>query len=168
MGVKRIAGATARDFLLNLLCRPDPQQPSQRQQLSDMIRIVVDDEDSFAQKILSVSPRKRGNEIVAPIAEYLNQGIPVRQHRRNRSFPCIAARRFGGFGPVALRKWQLLIDPVVIGAEAENVILRNPDVLQQLPCGVRQPRFLSTFTGRKICDHIFEERVSIAASERRD
>jgi len=75
------------------------------------------------------------------------------------------SRERGGLGPVIVGKIQLPVAPVLVVAKANDVVLRQANVLQQLPCGVGQACLFAPQTGRKIRHYIFKAGVGVAALE---
>src|SRR5438045_9394890 len=82
----------------------------------------------------------------------------------NAFVPSGVVRRRSRFRPIALRKFGR--DMLWIAAEFEDVPLRDADVLQQLPRGVRQSLRRGDAVVRwKIRQGIGESEVSLAASQ---
>ena len=116
--------------------RPAAEQPPDENQLSHVICRVIGDEQQLTDVRLVFALRNPRAEVDGRIRGELLERGPVLPILPYRLVPRAGGGRFGRSGPVVSRPFAL---PVLRGgAEVEDVLLRDPQVLEELPSGVRQ------------------------------
>src|SRR6185437_10321720 len=119
------------------LTLPGSEHAPQQDQLTDMIGVVIGDEQRLAKQILSVTPLKRSNEVdvVHRVHESL-KCLAIFANLLDALLPRVGARRLRVTGPIVVRPLELAIASVIVATEFEDIALRDAHVLQQLPCRV--------------------------------
>src|SRR5438552_10704716 len=107
---------------------PCAEEPPQKQQLSDMIRIVVGDQQRFPKNVLTGSVRNLGVKIRLRIFDELLDRQEILFNRSDAFLPGRIIRRLFRFRPVAL--WPSGRYMLCIPAEFQNVPLRDPHMLE--------------------------------------
>jgi ubiquinone/menaquinone biosynthesis C-methylase UbiE len=122
---------------------PDAERPAQRDQLAEMIRVVIGDEQDRAQvRLLPLAGRDCGEQIHLSVADQQVQLLAIGLEIRNALVPRRRARWRGTLRPVILRPLER-VDVLRIDTEVEEILLRYAHVLEELPrcvleaCGVR-------------------------------
>src|SRR5207244_1481965 len=113
---------------------------SQKDQLSQVIGVVVRDQQGLAEQGLSLAVREFRKQVGPGIGDQFLHLLKILLKLLNAFFPGLFARRRFGSGPVVVGK--LLVRVFGIAAEIENILLRNAHVFEQLPGRVRRARGL--------------------------
>ena len=116
------------------------QRLAHKHQLAHVVRIVVSHQQYFPQQRLARTMFEPRRQIRIRVGNQFFHGLRVFLELRHAGVPSgIIWRRFGA-RPVVVGPRLLFV--VGIAAEIENVFLRDPQVLQQLPRCVRRSRDL--------------------------
>src|SRR5262249_20775790 len=112
-----------------------------------------------------VGVRDSGSQIDLRIRRERLQGVAIAPELRDALVPCLRRRRLRARGPVLVRPLHLFVVRVL--REVENVVLRDAEVSEELPCRVRQPPYpASAELGREARDRLIEIGVCLAPVER--
>src|SRR5712675_2830026 len=96
-----------------------------------MVRIVVGQQQSLAQKGLAVAPRDAGVEISFWICDQILHGLQIFSEMLNALVPCGGVRGCFRLRPVSLGPfWRLVFR---VAAELENIPLSKAKVLEDHP-----------------------------------
>jgi hypothetical protein len=120
------------------LALPRAEQPPKHDQLAGVIGVVVCDEQGFAQQVLALAPCKRfhkGSRCGVP--EQLFKVLTVLLDLVDGVVPCTRVWRFRSVWPVRRRPLSGFVRAILIPAEVEDIALRDADMLNDLPGGVR-------------------------------
>src|ERR1700678_2920071 len=96
-----------------------------------MIRVMVGYQQRFAEQRLTLAMRYFGKQIVLRIGDEILHLFQVLLKLLDASLPGVLTRRGLGRRPVVVGKLLLLV--FGIAAKFENILLRDPHVLQQFP-----------------------------------
>ena len=119
-----------------LVSLPCAQQPAQKNQFSDVVGIVVGHLERFAEQALAIAVREWGEQVRRRSGNKLPHGLVIGTKARDALVPCMRVGRFGGGGPVAGRPVGRRV--FGIAAEFQHVPLRDSEVFEQFPGGVRR------------------------------
>ncbi len=147
--------------------RPVAEEAAQGDDLTDVVGVVIGDQQSLAQQRLAVAPGELDEEVARRI---LNQVA----HRLE-----VPAKSLDAGLPRAVVRWRIVRRPIALGprrrdvlgvaAELEDVPLGDPQVLDQPPRGVRLPlRPDAPQCGRQALHRGVEVEVGIAAAQQID
>ena len=114
---------------------PGAEQPAKQRELSEMVSIVVGHYESLPQNGLSRPMWNSRRQVGSGIADELLHPFAVFREAGDASGPRRVIGRRAVRRPVVVRESKL--DVVGLHAEVEDVALRNPQVLDQLPATVR-------------------------------
>ena len=129
-----------------------------------MVRVVVGDEQGFAEDGLAVSPGNFCEQISLRIADQFFHGFRIILESLDALVPRCGAWRRRGFGPVIIGPFGG--DIFWVAAEVENVALRDAQVFEKHPGGMRQAfRDFATKLRREVGDYFVEGGVGMAALE---
>src|SRR5689334_19413950 len=134
-----------------------------------MIRVVVGEDERFAQRSLSGPVRDFSEEIDLRVLHEALHLLQVALYLGNTLVPGSRVGRCvtPGRGPVARRPLRRHMLRTL--RELKNVPLRDPDVLEQAPSGKRLARGLYTpERGRPVCDRVLEPDMGVALGEQGD
>ena len=143
------------------------QHPLEGDEDSQVVSIMIGDEQRFAQDRLAVTVSDRREQIGRLLGDQALHFIKVGAKSCDRLMPGVRssiARRSFSLRPVALRPRRRHM--IRIAAEFQYVPLRDPHVLKNLPRRVRDMLYLSiNQLDGKVCDHAFKVDVRAAAAQ---
>ena len=122
--------------LRDLAGSPVPERLPNHDELPDVVRVVIAHQQQLAQVRLGGSVGDAGEEVGSVFGQLL-QLVPVAAERGDALVPGFRGRRGRRWRPVICGKGQL--DVSGVPAEIEDVVLRPPQVLEDLPRGVGEP-----------------------------
>ena len=121
-------------------------------------------EQRFAEDGLALAPGDLREEIGLRIFHEILQGFCVAVDLVDAFVPGVGSGGLGGFRPVSFGPLRGFV--LCAAAELEDVGLRDADVLEEHPRGVREVgRFRSAEFRREILDGVFECGVGVAPFE---
>lgn len=150
--------ATGADHLL-------PQALEDNQELAHVIRIVVCDQQDFAEVSLALPVRNRREQIDLRVRGEFLHGLQVAAKSGDGAVPRRRVFGLGFCGPVAIRK----LGGHVIGitTELQYVPLRDPHVFEKLPRRVRDaPQARPGNLGWIGTDGVFDRAVGLSTLEK--
>jgi hypothetical protein len=134
-------------------------------QFAEVVGIVVDDEDQLAQIGLTRAVRDAGEQIDFGIRGETLQRLEIAVERSDSGIPSAVRGRRGVCRPVVVGPLHFAI--VRVEAEVENIVLRDADVLHDLPRRMRHAcRAFTAQTRREAGDRIVEVDVRVTPVER--
>lgn len=129
-----------------------------------MVGVVVGDQEGFAEDGLAVPPWDFREQIGFGIADQLFQSGQIDLKRFDAFVPGRGARRGRGFGPVVVRPFGG--DVFRVAAEVEDVALRDAQMFEEHPGGMRQALWDFALELRgEIGDDFVKGGVGVAAVE---
>lgn len=141
---------------------PSVQEAAQKDNLAEVVSVVVDEEDGFVGQGLIMGVRD-GSENVS-LFEGGDEFLAVGAESGDGFVPSFRVGRFGGFGPVAIGE----VGRFVLGVERifDDVPLSETKVLEELIGGVGEAvGALATKLGGEIFDGGVEAGVGVAFGE---
>lgn len=128
---------------------------------------MIRDQQRLTKQRLAVAPREWFEQIPFLVFENANELRKVLIYAFDRSLPFALALWSRRGRPVVVR--PLLFHVVFVAAKEQDVGLRDPQVLQQFPRGVRRTLWASTgLRDRELLDGIRERDVRVAIFEKGD
>lgn len=144
---------------------PGAEKAAKVEQLAEVVRVVVGDEEGLAQDGLSVAPGNFGEEIGLGVFDERPHGLEVASKLLDALVPGGSVGRRGGFRPVSGGPGRR--DVFGIAAELEDVPLSETEVFEEHPGGVGKVGGLRTAKrGWKIFDDDVEGGVGVAAVQK--
>jgi hypothetical protein len=149
---------------MNLFVSPGTEQSSHRDELAEVIRVMIGDKKGFTQDRLALAMRDRFEQVYMRIGNQVLHGLQVGPERGKRLVPRIPIGwRIAG-GPVTVGEFGR--DVPGIDAEAEDVPLGDPHVLDQAPGSVRQSfRPGTSERNRQASDCFLEIQVRMTSAQ---
>jgi hypothetical protein len=150
--VDRRGDACARGSAPGVECPPDCHE------LSHVIRGVIESQENLPQIGLSIAVRDQCLECDGRIANQRFEPVTIALVGTNALVPRVGSRGCSLWGPVVIRPRRCLVRG--IATEFQNVVLRESEVLEQLPGRVREScRSLAPQVGRESRDSIVQRGV---------
>src|SRR6188768_2288740 len=129
-----------------------------------MVGRVVADQYELPQIGLPRAVRDPGGEIALAVEREPAQIVPVTPVAGDALVPGSRSWWGGAFRPVV--RWPLALLIGRVHAKIEDVELRQPQMLDELPCRMRRTERLHTAKRRwKICDNGIEVDMSVSPTE---
>src|SRR5438034_761404 len=119
---------------------PRAEEPPHRNELADVIRVVIEHEYQLAQIRLARAVRDLREQIHLRVGGQPLQRSQIAAKRRDAGVPRRAIGRRLAARPIMFRPLRLRV--LRVAAELEDVELRQSKVLEELPWRIRQPRWL--------------------------
>src|SRR6267143_1153825 len=119
-----------------LLLGPGPQAAAQVHQLPQVVGVVIREDQRLTKNRLSIAVRNLREQVGPRIFHQLDHFFQIVLKLMHAVVPRRSIRRHRRLRPVTFGKTGRLM--LWIAAELQDVPLRKPGVLQQLPAGMRQ------------------------------
>jgi hypothetical protein len=125
---------------------------------------MLSDEEGFAEKVLTVAPAERFEEIGAGILDEGFEVLEVGGDKGYRLLPGVGRWGLGGLRPIVVGPCDGMVATGGGRREVEDVALGDAQVLEELPGGVGQVGWNgATVLGREVSDGFVEGDVSLTA-----
>src|SRR5579862_186211 len=141
-----------------VLLIPCAQNATQKNQLADMISVVIDGEQRLTENRLPIAVRNFRKEIDSLIIYQIAKRFAIRPKCSSAFLPSLRVRRLRRFRPIATRELGRFV--FAVARELEYVPLRDTEMLEHFPwrmSGTLRP--LALQLGRHIFDGRFKIRV---------
>ena len=147
-----------------LTVSPGTEQSSHRDELAEVVRVVIGDKKGFTQNRLTLAVRNRLEQVSFRIGNQVLHRLKIGPVRGDRPFPSIRIRRCIALWPVAVG--EIRRDMIGVDTETKNIPLRDTHMLKEAPGSVRQSfRSGTSQRNRQASDCFLEIQVRMTSTQ---